>query len=401
MHLHLAAKLAWSNTTDNWPRLAVRCSGITFAVVLMFMQNGFSDALFDSNVRIIEEKIDADIVIYTKSRFMLSSGQTMPLERVVAARNCPGVASAEPFYIENMTSELRPGKNLQNIVKSFWPSRRIRVISFDIRSDSFAGFGLQDYAEQLDMPLTGAADVKSKNMFMFPSDDSISNQAFGELAGKQIRLVGTFELGMDFSNDGNLIVSPRNFVRFFSMRGNGDPLSLVDYCIVNCDPDADPKEVVKELEKNLGESVKVKSKKDFLQLERKFWRKSTPVGLIFAFGKWIGFLVGVIICYQVLATDIGDNMGEFATIKAMGYPPSFFGAVVVIQALLLSVASFIPGVAISALTFEAINSFAKLGMSLFGVWRIGTVFLLTVAMCVISGLSALRKLLSADPASLF
>jgi len=121
MHLFLAAKLAWSNTTANWQRLFVRCSGVTFAVVLMFMQTGFRNALFDSNVRIMEEKISADVVIRIKSRFMLSSGQQMPFQYVVTARSCEGVAAAEPLYIENMMSEWH---------REGTPKRKIRVLGF-------------------------------------------------------------------------------------------------------------------------------------------------------------------------------------------------------------------------------------------------------------------------------
>ena len=120
MHLLLAAQLAWSNTTNNWQKLLVRCSGVMFAVVLMFMQTGFRNALFDSNVRIMEEMIDTDIVIQNKSRLMLSSGQTMPLSHVITAKSCVGVQSAEPLYIENVAAALR---------KSGQPRRRIRAIA--------------------------------------------------------------------------------------------------------------------------------------------------------------------------------------------------------------------------------------------------------------------------------
>jgi putative ABC transport system permease protein len=35
-------------------------------------------------------------------------------------------------------------------------------------------------------------------------------------------------------------------------------------------------------------------------------------------GEVIGFVVGVIICYQIIYSDLDDHMGEFATLKAMG-----------------------------------------------------------------------------------
>lgn len=392
MHFLLAAKLAWSNTTANWQRLFVRCSGVTFAVVLMFMQTGFRNALFDSNVRIMEEKISADVVIRTKSRFMLSSGQQMPLQHVLTARSCKGVAAAEPLYIENVMSQWhREGA----------PKRKIRVLGFDPAHDLFRGFGLKDLAPDLNRASTAAADVKSKAMFKLPrTEEELNADPFGELLDKQVELVGLFETGINFSNDGTLAMTATNFAHFFDLRGRGDPLSKVDYGVVRCESSADPQVVATRLQSMLGDDVIVQRRADFLKSERNFWGKNTPIGLIFQVGTIIGFVVGLIICYQVLATDIADQMGEFATLKAMGYPTGFFAAVVVCQALVLSIVSFLPGLLVALFAFGLVNWGTGLLMFL-NVPRASVVLGLTVLMCVISAIIALRKLLSADPASLF
>lgn len=392
MHLFLAAKLAWANTTNDWQRLLVRCSGVTFAVVLMFMQTGFRNALFDSNVRLMEEKFSTDIVLRIKSRFMMSSGQQLPLQRVVVARSCEGVATAEPIYIETIASEYRrPG----------FASRKIRVIAVDPDSPSFAKLNLAGMAKELAEPGTAAVDTKSKGMFGLPrTPEELAANNHGELAGQSIRLIGLFECGINFSNDGTLAMTPDNFAAYFPFRGNGNPLSRVDYGIVRCVDGADIPAVVDRLRELLGPNVIVQTREDFLLAERSFWGKNTPIGLIFWVGTMIGFVVGLIICYQVLATDIAEHMGEFATIKAMGYPTSFFAALVITQALLLSLVSFIPGFLIALVAFQGVNVATGLVMFL-NLQRSMLVLGLTVLMCVTSGMIALRKLLSADPASLF
>ena len=392
MHLLVAAKLAWSNTTSNWQRLFVRCAGVTFAVVLMFMQTGFRNALFDSNVRIMEEKISADVVIRIKSRFMLSSGQQMPFQNVITARSCEGVAAAEPLYIENVMSEWH---------REGTPKRRIRVLGFDPMHELFRGFGLSHLDADLNRASTAAADVKSKSMFKLPRTEAeLEADPFGELLGKRLELVGLFETGINFSNDGTLAMTPQNFAHYFNLRGNGNPLSKVDYGVVRCQVGSDPKVVAARLQLMLGDNVIVQTRSDFLTSERNFWGKNTPIGLIFRVGTLIGFVVGLIICYQVLATDIADQMGEFATLKAMGYPAGFFAAVVICQALVLSVVSFVPGMLIALSAFGLVNWGTGLLMFL-NVPRASLVLGLTVLMCVISAVIALRKLLSADPASLF
>ena len=185
MHLILAAKLAWANTTNNWQRLFVRCSGVTFAVVLMFMQTGFRNALFDSNVRMMEEKITTDIVLRIRSRFMMSSGQQLPLQKVILARSCKGVSTAEPIYIEKQRFRISASRIFRR--------EKIRVIALDPSSPSFAKLNLSDLTKQLSEPGTAAVDIKSKPMFNLPrTEKELAVNDEGELAGQDIHLVGPF-----------------------------------------------------------------------------------------------------------------------------------------------------------------------------------------------------------------
>ena len=234
-------------------------------------------------------------------------------------------------------------------------------------------------------------------MFEFNEDTCGSGvYEYGELFDKRIRMVGCFQLGIDFSNDGNIFMSPDNFFEYFRHRSR----EKVDYGLIQIASGADVNEVVSLLKQKLGPHVIVDTKSRFLKSERDFWGKATPIGLIFMFGTIIGFVVGLIICYQVLATDIGDRMGEFATLKAMGYPPVFFAAVVVLQALFMSIISFIPGALITLGVFAFVNANSGLIMFL-NLERAALVLFLTIAMCVVSGIIALQKLLSSDPANLF
>ncbi len=392
MNLRSAIQLAWSNATDDWQRLWVRCAGIAFAVVLMFMETGFRNALFDSNVRVMQTKITADIVIRSASRYMFSSRQLLPLSNVIAARSCAGVRSADPLYLENSVSEIRSSGHF---------SRRVRVLAFDPVSEVFANFGLSGVAVQLAENGTAAADRKSKACFGFPRRlaDLTDHQHY-ELAGRHVRLVGLFENGIDFSNDGNLVMTPRNFADYFPMRGNGDPLGFVDYGVIDCDEGCPAPLVISRLRKLLGPHVTVQTREAFLQSDRDFWSSNTPIGLVFWVGTLIGFIVGMSICYQVLATDIADHLSEFSTLKAMGYSPWFFASTVIVEALLLSLVSFLPGFLIAMIAFHVTNYGTGLFLFL-NFERTMLVLGLTVLMCVFSGIVALRKLLAADPASLF
>jgi putative ABC transport system permease protein len=163
---------------------------------------------------------------------------------------------------------------------------------------------------------------------------------------------------------------------------------------------ADAETVLARLRSLLPIDVKVMTKDQFVAAERGFWGSSTPIGYVFSFGVVLGFIVGVIICYQILYADISDHLREYATLKAMGYQARFFTWVVLEEALLLSLFGFLPALALSEVLYRALASTTGLLLHLTPE-RAAIVLGMTIAMCVVSGLLTIRKVLSADPAELF
>ena len=87
-------------------------------------------------------------------------------------------------------------------------------------------------------------------------------------------------------------------------------------------------------------------------MEEYRWVVDTPLGQIFTLGVWVAMFVGVAIVYQVLSTDIANMMGEYATLKAMGYGNSYLTKVVLQQSVLLAIVGYIPSIAISRFMFR-------------------------------------------------
>ena len=389
--------LAWKNLTHDWRRLAAAVAGIGFAVILMFTQVGFQNALFDSQAKLIDD-LQGDIFLVNKAKFTLAAEKRFPITRLLQARSCPGVLGAYPLYSELTTSVLR---NMQHgLGNKGFP---IRSLGFELDDPVFRIPSVNSQRDLLRPPGTALIDRKSKKKkFSFPRDDNrrlaLESQ---ELAGKKLALVGTFELGTDFAHDGNVVMSAENFADYFPHRKRfGDPLSVVDIGIVHLRPDADRVKTQAILRQTLTKDVHVLTREEFRFAEVDFWDESTPIGTIFTFGKIIGFVVGMVICYQVIYSDITDHLPEFATLKAMGYPAGYFVRMIVVEALLLSAVGFVPGAVVSAILYSWLAGQTGLLMSM--TWE-GSLFVLaaTIAMCIASGMLALRKLVAADPASLF
>lgn len=383
--------LAWKNLTHDLRKLAVAVSGIAFAVLLMFQQRGFNDALFDSTVEIVRV-IDCDIIAVHPARFALSNEIRFDRKSLDLISSSPDVAYVETLYIENVAARLR---------KSGFKARPIRVIGFNLDTDMFVDEtnDIRSQKDRLREPNTAIMDRLSKSNYGFDLEAVPFLSSSGELSGKEIRIVGSFRSGRDFANDGNLLMSKENFVNYFRYRGS-DPLSVVDLGVVKLTQGVDPVKARHAMQERLGQSVKVFTKKQFIEKEQLFWQHNTPIGSIFFIGMCMGFAVGVIICYQILANDISEHMREFATLKAMGYTNRYFFGLVIQQAVYLALLGFIPGLLVSIILFW-FNSYAT-GLLMFMTFsRVALILLVTLAMCVISGLLALRKLLAADPASLF
>lgn len=384
--------LAWLNLIHERRRLLVAVSGIGFAVVLMFMQTGFKNALFDSTVQILHD-LDADLVLVSKARYALPANQTFNIGRIYQARACDGVKAAYPLYIERPRAVWKQpdGRGFPIRVLACDPSDKVLLIPEVAR-----------YAEALKQPGAVLIDEKNKSVYGPPGERAPWTQwSDVTLAGQTIRLVGSFRLGTDFANDGNLFMGSANFAKFFASRApSGDALEVVDLGVVQLENGADPREVKQRLALELPSDVAVYTKAEMIDRERDFWSNSTPVGYIFLLGTVIGFLVGVIICYQIIHSDIADHMPEFATLNAMGYRNQYFITFVLMESVYLSLLSFVPGAFVSYALYEVLARSTGL-LLILNVQRAATVLLLTLAMCIASGCLAMRKVVAADPAELF
>ena len=81
--------------------------------------------------------------------------------------------------------------------------------------------------------------------------------------------------------------------------------------------------------------------------EKWFWWTNTPIGFAFGAGVVLGFVVGMVICYQILASDVADHLPEYATLKAIGYPNRYLSLVVLQESLILAAAGFVPGMPVT------------------------------------------------------
>jgi len=384
--------LAWLNTTSSYPKLALASSGISFAVVLMFMQIGFLNGLFDSTVQLLR-LLRADLIIISPARYTVPSEQRFDYGLILRARGLNQVREAYPLYIDRAMAEIRVIGN---------SSRSIRAIGIPLDGEVFVNPEMNAKCKLLLDRNDAIVDRKSKSMYGFEKYNlqKLRGQEI-ELSGKKIQMQEWVEIGTDFVYDGSIVMTDRGVEHFFPFRnGRNPPLAAVDLGLVVLEAGADKLVVQAELQSLLGNAIQVYDREALIQREIAFWATNTPIGIIFSIGTVMGLFVGVIICYQILFTDIHDHLAEFATLKAMGYGPYYFLRFVMTQSFYLSIFGFFPGWLMSWLLYQLLSERTGLVMMLTPM-RIILVFCLTFVMCAVSGALAVRKLWDADPATLF
>jgi putative ABC transport system permease protein len=379
--------LAWRNLVADKRRLLRSTSGISFAVLLMLLQLGFRGAFLDSALAIIRN-IDGDIFISSSTKFRFGRKDPFSYRHLYAARAIDDVQSARPIYGEWMVSAW---KNPQS-----HKTYNVQVLAFDPNQPVFLFPEIANRVEQLKQPDTAMFDLRGRR-FLGAADDGVES----ELARRRIRVVGNFSLGPDFTTDGTVIMSDWNFRKFFpAPLAAAEDLSDVEIGVVKVRSGVPIEAVQQALIRALPGNVAVRTKAQFIALEVAFQNEVSPVGPIFMLGTAIGFLVGMMISYQILFTELSDQLPQYATLKAMGYENGYLVRVVLMQAAFYGIVGFLPAWVLGAIIFRAIGDIALLPMHLGVGIALGTLAL-TVGMCLLSGVLAVRRVLDADPAEVF
>ena len=379
--------LSWLQLTHEKMRLAVAIAGIAFADILMFMQLGFKNALFDSSVR-LHKSLQGDIFILHSQTDSLVGGKSFSSRRLYEVMGVEGVKNVSPIYI-NVTDWKNP------ITKG---SRRIFVVGVNPVNNLFTLPGMKEALPLIKQPDVVLFDERSRGEFgPIKQDFEAGKVVKTEVANRQITVGELFALGASFGADGTVITSDLNFFRIFPTRTKG----LIDVGVIQLEPNANLDVTFKKIKDKLSsKDIQIFTKKGLIEHEKSYWQKRTTIGFVFGLGTVMGFVVGTIIVYQILYTDVVDHLPEYATLKAMGYGDNYLLMVVFQEALLLAVIGFIPSLGFS-LFFYA-NTAKATGLPiLMTVTRAIMILLLTMLMCTLSGAIAVGKLRSADPADIF
>ena len=383
----LGVPYAWRQLSHERLKLAAAVGGITFAVVLVFMQIGIRSAMFDSSVR-LHLGLDFDLVMLSPRTAFIVQTKSFPRSRLHQVAGLEEVVDVSALYVSfaRFYYEQIPDTH-----------RKVMVVGIDPSDDNVRLAGAEQNRMSLRRPDTVLMDRHSRAEFAPVVEHFDAGRPVQlRLNERNVELSGIYELGTSFGVDGSVLTSDLNFMRIFP----GRPPGNIELGLVRLTPGANPSAVREKIRTFLPDDVLLLTRNEYIEREVDYWSSNTPIGYIFSMFAVIGVVVGLIIVYQILFSEVQNHLSEYATLKAIGYTNGFLRRVVLREALYLAVLGFMPALGISLLLYAEAGEATQLPIEM-SMPRIVIVFVVTLAMCGLSGLLAIRKLDRVDPAEVF
>jgi putative ABC transport system permease protein len=376
--------LAWCNLVADKKRLLRSSAGIAFAVLLMLVQLGFERSFFEASLAAVDQ-LDGDLFVLNASKYRFGTRDPFAHNELDAIAKVAGIASVAPFY-----------GDWQDF---FWTSpvdnkpHLVRVFAIDTEAPPvFLLSGIADHQASLEAADNVLIDSRSRR---FLGMDSSIREA--KLNGEVVQVVGTFELGPDFMSDGTVVMSARTFANFIHAPAASLP---VETAVIKVNPGEDLAGAQQRLMAALPTTLRVMTKAQLVEFERDFQAKLSSAAPIFWLGALVGFVVGTLISYQIIFTELTDRLPQYATLKGIGYKNSYLIGSVMRQALLTGLAGYIPAWFLCLAVYRIIGDIALLPLHM--TLQVTLMSLgLTLGMCLFAGMIAVRRVIAADPAEIF
>jgi putative ABC transport system permease protein len=376
----VAFAVAWRILTYQKGRTALAVGGIFIAILLIFIELGFFIAVPRGGM-LIYDNLRFDLLVCSKRYvFQAESGQ-IARARLDQVRANPEVAQATAVYLG--------GAKWQGVDGGLRID--VSVIGFDPQSGIFAVPDIERQKAVLERPDTVLVDSQTRSIF-----GPLDNGRIVLLDGHRVTLGGSYVLGTGFLGLGVVLADEANFFRIFA----GRPRDTVNFGLVTLKPGADPELVARALRAALPDDTQVLTRDGLAAHEVAFWTTRTGTGLIFGSGLAVAFVVGIMILYQTLATQITRQLPQFAMLKAIGHTNRLLDGIVMVEALMVMIAAFVPALAAALWVYAVIRSQTLLPVTM-SATQLAGVFAVGVFMSAISAALSLARLRRADPAEIF
>ena len=372
--------LAWRILTYDKRRSGLALIGIFMAILLVFVELGFFYAVPRGGL-LLYDNMRFDLLLASNQYEYQAQPGSFPLGQLDRIRAAPEVQAASPIYFG--FGKWKSGEG------GLWPD--VFVIGFDPASQIFVPDSITRQTDLLERPDTVLIDTQTRPMF-----GPLNTGRVVDISDHKVTIGGQYVMGTGFMGLGVVMASAANFARLFPLRG----LGVVNLGAIQLKHGIDPDKAVANLRKLAGSDAQIFTRSELDADETAYWTTRTSVGIIFGSGLLISFVVGIMIVYQIVSTQVSTLLPQFATLKAVGYPDRTLAGTVSAASLMIVMAGFVPAFGAALGLYSVIQQKTLLPVEMSGM-RIAAVFAAALAIVIISALLSIGVLRRADPADVF
>ncbi len=377
--MSLIYRLASRNLWHDRLRFIATIVGIVFSIVLVTVQLGLYLG-FGRTVTTMVDHASADLWIMPLGTKCFEDPSLLDERKRFQALSINGVAQAIPVVIGYADWRTPEG----GTTPAF-------IVGSDLRAGGLLPWNLVEGS--LDALAIPGAVAVDRSYFDRLGIDGNGIGATAEIREQKVEVRAVTKGIRSFTT------TPYVFTTIDRGRGYiGMSPNKANYFLVRVSPGADIGGVQRRLKANLTE-VDVLTPAEFRERSRTFWLFGTGAGFALFAGALLGMIVGTVIVAQTLYSSTKDHLDEFATLRAMGSSRSYIHKVIICQALISAIIGYclaagIGLVVVAATADTALPIVMTPGLTL-------VLFLLTVAMCVLSAVAAIVQVTRIDPAMVF
>jgi putative ABC transport system permease protein len=388
--VRFAITLSFQQAGAKVRRNIVAFAGIAGGIVLVLVQLGFQSALYDSAVR-LHRNLNGEIVVIANEFRSIQDPTWFSREWLVMTQAHPAVASVASLYLCPVAVRNIDDRTVRTLlgigIELDDPALKVDRLDADLRLLRLPGRILFDRKSQ---PQYG--DVIGR--LQRETRVEMTTASYATALQEPLTVVGSYVLGGTVVYPATALMSAATLTSI-----SGQPLQRINIGVVKLRANVDASEVALQLQKLLPDDTRAMTVPSFIKLEKRFWSKETPIGFLFDLGALIGFLISGIYIYQVLFQIVDENLAEYAVLKSMGYPKSFFTVLVICTATILALAAIPPAAMAAYVVYEICVAATLLDLEL-TITRVLGVGALTILVAALSAWFAKRRLHRIDPAAL-
>jgi putative ABC transport system permease protein len=369
--------LAFRNLFHDRVRLAVTLIGILFSIVLVAVQLGVYLGARGMITSMID-RADGDLWIMAYGTKNFEEAQPIRARERYVALATPDVVSAIPM-VTAFTDWRKPTGGSTLVVVIGADAEDGGLAPWNVVEGDVSGLGARD-AVMVDRTYLGELGI-----------EGVGDTA--QVNSSRVRVTGLTDGIRSFT------VTPFVFTTLNRARQLIDmPADNITYVLAKVRPGADILKVRDEIRTKLPDS-EVLTRDEFRSRSLNHWLFATGAGVALLGGAILGLIVGTVIVAQTLYSSTKDHLAEFATLRALGSSSGYINKVILMQAGLSALIGYALGMII-ALTIVGLSEHTALPIVM-SPELAALLLALTVAMCAISALSAIGKVMRIDPVVVF